>query len=68
MKAYIIMAYDGTEVIDSSPEAEIRIAAMDNLDERAERELRRARKNIQRLLKSPILRLICACSIKCKEG
>ena len=63
MKTYIIIAYDGTEVIDGTPEAEIRIAAMDELEEKAKRELKRNRQIIHRLVKNPLWRLACACGI-----
>lgn len=63
MKAYIIIAYNGTEIIDSTPEAEIRIAAMNDLEERIKREHKRKAKQIQRLAKNPLWKLACACGI-----
>lgn len=63
MKAYIIIAYDGTEIIDSTPEAEIRIAAINDLEERIKRERKRKSKRIQRLAKNPLRKLACACGL-----
>lgn len=63
MKTYIIIAYDGTEIIDSTPEAEIRIAAMDDLEEDIKREQRRKAKQMQRLVKNPLWKLACVCGL-----
>lgn len=63
MKTYIIIAYDGTEIIDSTPEAEIRIAAMDDLEEHIKREQRRKAKQMQRLAKNPLWKLACVCGL-----
>ena len=62
-KYYIIIAHDGTEVIDSSPEAEDRIATMDYLEGRYRRECKR--KNIchGRSVKNPLYRLACLCGL-----
>lgn len=38
LKYYIIIAHNGTEIIDMTAEAEDRIANMDYLEERYERE------------------------------
>lgn len=60
---HIIIAYDGTEIIDSTPEAEIRIAAMNDLEERVKREHRRKTEQVKRLAKNPLWRLACACGL-----
>ena len=67
-KTYIIIAYDGTEVIDNTPEADVRISAMDVLEERYKREQKMNRKNIQRMVKNPLLRLIRTCNLICGRG
>lgn len=65
MKAYIIIAYDGTEIIDGTPEAEIRIAAMNDLEERIKRERKRKSNQMRRRRSSKNLlwKLVCACRI-----
>lgn len=53
MKAYILIAHNGAEVIDSTPEAEDRIASMEYVEERFKRELQRARqKGTKKILSS----------------
>lgn len=49
-KAYIIIAYDGTEVIDATPQAEIRLANMEYMLERKARQEKRAKKSIKKRL------------------
>lgn len=44
LKYYIIIAHNGTEIIDMTAEAEDRIANMDYLEERYERECRNKNK------------------------
>lgn len=40
MKAYIIIAHDGTEIVDSTPEADFRLDAMDYAERRYKRSCR----------------------------
>ena len=60
---HIIIAYDGTETTDCTPEAEIRIAAMNDLEERIEREHKRKKEQVRRLAKNPLRKLACACGL-----
>lgn len=60
-KYYIIIAHDGTEIIDDTPEAESRIAAMDYKEERAERE--RRKNNRRKLARNPLSRWACLCGL-----
>ena len=53
-KAYIITASNGVEVIDDTPEAEIRLANMDYVEERyIEKKIKKQRK----LAKNPLRKL-----------
>ena len=60
-KYYIIIAYNGTEVIDASPEAEDRIATMDYLESRHKRECNKSKQ--QKVARNPLYRLACLCGI-----
>ena len=60
-KYYIIIAHDGTEVIDTSPEAEDRIATMDYLESRHKRECNKSKQ--QKVARNPLNRLACLCGI-----
>ena len=52
-KAYIIVTYNDVEVIDTTPEAEDRIASMEYAEERFKRELKRTRhKGTKKILSS----------------
>lgn len=62
-KYYIIIAHNGTEVIDNTVEAEDRIATMDYLEGRYKRERRRRNNTHSRLAKNPLHRLACFCGI-----
>lgn len=48
---------NGVEVIDNTPEAEVRLSAMEYIEERRKRE----RKRKQR--KNPLWKLVCFCGI-----
>lgn len=61
-KYYIIIAHDGTEVIDNTAQAEDRIAAMDYMEGRYKRE-RRHRNNIHSRFANPLYRLASLCGI-----
>lgn len=62
-KYYIIIAHDGTEVIDTTLEAEDRIATMDYLEGRHKRECER-RNNIHgRFARNLLFRLASLCGI-----
>ena len=59
-KAYIITASNGVEVIDDTPEAEIRLANMDYAEERyIEKKIKKQRK----LAKNPLRKLASVCGI-----
>lgn len=62
-KYYVIIAHDGTEVIDNTAEAEDRIAAMDYLEGRYKRECRRRNNMHRRSAKNPLFRLASLCGI-----
>lgn len=62
VKYYIIIAHDGTEVIDDTPEAANRINAMDCLENRHKREYKYNGRQ-QKLLKNPFYRLACLCGL-----
>ena len=56
-KYYIIIAHDGTEVIDATLEAEERIATMEHLERRHKRECERKKNEHYRFAKNPLYRL-----------
>lgn len=59
-KVYIITASNGVEVIDDTPEAEIRLANMDYVEERyIEKKIKKQRK----LAKNPLRKLASVCGI-----
>lgn len=60
-KYYIIIAHDGTEVIDATSEAEERIAAMDYMERRHKRECERRNDMHGRPAKNPLSRLASLC-------
>lgn len=62
-KYYIIIAHDGTEVIDATLEAEERIATMDYLEGRYKRECERRNNRHGRFVKNPLYRLACLCGM-----
>lgn len=62
-KYYIIIAHDGTEVIDNTTEAEDRIAAMDYLESRYKRDCERKNNRYGRFVKNPLYRFACLCGI-----
>lgn len=61
-KYYIIIAYDGTEVIDATEDAENRINTMDYMERRHARECRNRTKR-RKPAKNPLYRLACLCGI-----
>lgn len=62
-KYYIIIAHDGTEVIDTTLEAEERIATMDYMERRHKREGERRTNRHGRFAKNPLYRLACLCGL-----
>ncbi|MDE7323786.1 MAG: hypothetical protein K2N73_13930 [Lachnospiraceae bacterium] len=62
-KYYIIIAHDGTEVIDNTAEAEDRIATMDYMESRYKRECGRKNNRHSKLIRNPLYRLACLCGI-----
>lgn len=63
MKTYIIVAHDGTEVIDCTPEADFRLSAMDYAERRYKRSQRWKLKSNETILKKLILKMPLFCSI-----
>lgn len=62
-KYYIIIAHNGTEVIDNTVEAEDRIATMDYMEGRYKRERRHRNNRHSGFVKNPLFRLACFCGI-----
>lgn len=62
-KYYIIIAHDGTEVIDNTVQAEDRIAVMDYMEGRYKRECRRRNNIHSRSAKNPLFRLASLCGM-----
>lgn len=62
-KYYIIIAHDGTEVIDTTLEAEERIATMDYMEKRYKRECERKNNRHGSFVRNPLYRLACLCGI-----
>ena len=64
-KAYIITASNGVEVIDSTPEAEIRIINMEYAEERILKQIeeRKQTERKQKLLYRFIHKVACMCGI-----
>jgi len=62
-KYYIIIAHDGTEVIDNTVDAEDRIATMDYLESRYRRECERRNNHHGKCAKNPLFRLASLCGI-----
>lgn len=63
MKTYIIHAHTGQEIIDATPEAMERIAAMEYLEERRARERRRILEERRKRVRNPLWKLASACGI-----
>ena len=61
--AYIIIAHDGTEIIDATSYAKSRIAAMDYLEKRFQREQERKQRKMRKLAKNPLWKFACFCGI-----
>lgn len=62
-KYYIIIAHDGTEVIDTTSDAENRMNAMNSAERRYKREYERRNNRHGRLEKNPLYRLACLCGM-----
>ena len=64
-KAYIITASNGVEVIDSTPEAEIRIINMEYAEERILKQIeeRKQAEHKQKLTYRFFHKIACACGI-----
>ena len=62
-KYYIIIAHDGTEVIDATLEAENRMNAMDCAERRYKRECEHKNSRQRKLVRNPLYRLACLCGI-----
>lgn len=62
LKYYIIIAHDGTEIIDMTAEAEDRIANMDYLEERYERECRNKSKQ-RKFTQNLLHKMACYCGL-----
>lgn len=61
-KGYYIIAYNGVEIIDNTPEAEIRLSEMDYIEERIKRE-RKMMAEQRHKFKNLLYRLACMCGI-----
>lgn len=62
-KYYIIIAHDGTEVIDATSDAENRINAMDYSEKRYKRACECRNNRQDRFVKNPLYRLACLCGM-----
>lgn len=63
LKYYIIIAHDGTEIIDNTLEAEDRITAMDCMESRYKRECERRNKRHGKFARNPLYRLAGLCGM-----
>lgn len=59
MKAYIIIAHTGQEIIDTTPEAQERIDAMKYHEERMRRKRKRIVKEKRKRERNPLTRVAC---------
>lgn len=62
-KYYIIIAHDGTEVIDATSDAENRMNAMDSVERRYKRDCERRNKRHGKFAKNPLYRLAGLCGM-----
>ena len=64
MKGYVIIASNGAEVIDTRPEAESLIIAMDEEEQLYNvRQKRRESERQQKMSRNPFWKLACMCGI-----
>ena len=64
MKGYVIIASNGAEVIDTRPEAESLIIAMDEEEQLYNaRQKRRESERQQKMSRNPLWKLACMCGI-----
>ena len=64
MKGYVIIASNGAEVIDTRPEAESLIIAMDEEEQLYNaRQKRREAERQRKLSRNPLWKLACMCGI-----
>ena len=64
MKGYVIIASNGAEVIDTRPEAESLIIAMDEEEQLYnERQKRRETERQRKMSRNPFWKLACMCGI-----
>ena len=64
MKGYVIIASNGAEVIDTRPEAESLIIAMDEEEQLYNaRQKRREAEGQRKMSRNPLWKLACACGI-----
>ena len=64
MKGYVIIASNGAEVIDTRPEAESLIIAMDEEEQLYNaRQKRREAERQQKMSRNPFWKLACMCGI-----
>ena len=64
MKGYVIIASNGAEVIDTRPEAESLIIAMDEEEQLYNaRQKRRETERQQKMSRNPLWKLACMCGI-----
>ena len=63
MKSYIIIAHTGQEIIDSTPEAQDRIAAMEYREKQYERGQRLLAERNRKFARNPLWRLASFCGM-----
>lgn len=61
-KGYYIIAHNGVEIIDNTPEAEIRLSEMDYIEERIKKEQKMRAKQKYKF-KNLLYKLVCMCGI-----
>lgn len=62
-KAYILIAYDGTEVIDNTPDAERRVMALDSLEKQWKMEMQERKKKVRTRQRQSLWKLASFCGI-----
>lgn len=62
-KAIYYKLSNGIEIIDNTPEAEIRLSSLEYLEERTKRERSREAEQKRKLAKNPLWKLACMCGI-----
>ena len=63
MSKSVVYLTNGIEIIDNTPEAYVRLSAMEYIEERQRRRTERERKRQAELLKNPLYKLACMCGM-----